>query len=195
MEKGFVRPSTSPWGDPQGEVLGLTNPFSISSTNCFFNSSCSIDDIQLCLFAIGVVPGNRSITNSTSRSGGNPGNSSGNTSMNSQTTGTLSTGTPSKACNMWAGPDRMGTNSTSCPLGCLNLTERGLQVITPQYLVSQSMPKITSIPWDSRIVKSTLNSSPPIRILTPLQPQVQWISPSGELLIKGLPRGVTLKLS
>jgi hypothetical protein len=55
-------------------------PASCNSVKCFlssFNSSIDILDVYL---QIGAVPGIRSMTNSTSLSGGIPGNSSGKTS-------------------------------------------------------------------------------------------------------------------
>jgi hypothetical protein len=71
--------------------------------------------------------------------------------------------------------------------------ETGEQEITPLYLVSQSIPKITSIPSDLSMVRSALNSSPPIRILTNLQIMVQLSSPRGELVTMGLVLGTAHK--
>src|SRR3954463_13472702 len=59
------------------------------SSSCRLSSANSEGPILYGLLEIGAVPGSSSITNSTSRSGGIPGNSSGKTSGNSQTTGTL----------------------------------------------------------------------------------------------------------
>jgi hypothetical protein len=59
---------------------------SCNSGNCFLSSFYSSTDILYGLFEMGAVPGKRSITNSTSLSGGIPGNSSGKTSRKSLTT-------------------------------------------------------------------------------------------------------------
>jgi hypothetical protein len=61
-------------------------PASCNSVNYFLSSFNSSTDILYGLFQMGAVPGKRSITNSTSQSGGIPGNSSGKTSGKSLTT-------------------------------------------------------------------------------------------------------------
>ncbi|KAJ0493549.1 hypothetical protein HanIR_Chr12g0587441 [Helianthus annuus] len=63
------------------------NPLLNNSSNCFFNSSISVGANLYGALAIGAVPGIKWILNSTSLSGGNPGNSSGKTSGYSDTTG------------------------------------------------------------------------------------------------------------
>ena len=74
-------------GQPHGEVLGRMKPLSSNSCNWIFNSANSLGVILYGRRDIGAVPGYSSITNSTSRSGGIPGNSSGNTPGYSLTTG------------------------------------------------------------------------------------------------------------
>ncbi|KAI3815158.1 hypothetical protein L1987_14814 [Smallanthus sonchifolius] len=81
---------TNKIGAPQGDELGLMNPFSSNSSNCFFRSSISVGANLYGALAIGAVTGTRLILNSTSHSGGIPGSSSGKTSGNSATTGTSS---------------------------------------------------------------------------------------------------------
>src|SRR4051812_21387199 len=81
-------------GAPQDEELGWINPFYNCSPSCFLSSFSSSTDILYGLLAIGPEPGTKSIRNSTSLSGGIPGNSSGNTSGYSLTIGTLSMLTP-----------------------------------------------------------------------------------------------------
>jgi hypothetical protein len=61
------------------------NPLAYISAICFLSSSNSFTGILYGLLEIGGVKGNNSITNSMSRSGGIPDNSSGNTSRYSQT--------------------------------------------------------------------------------------------------------------
>src|SRR3954469_2854876 len=86
--------STDKTGAPQDEELGFINPFCNCSPSCFLSSFNSSTDILYGLFAIGPDPGSKSIRNSTSLSGGIPGNYSGNTSGYSLTIGTLSMLTP-----------------------------------------------------------------------------------------------------
>jgi hypothetical protein len=61
-------------------------PASFNLVNCFLSSFNSSTDILYGLFEMGAVPGKRSMTNSTSLSGGIPGNSSGKTYGKSLTT-------------------------------------------------------------------------------------------------------------
>jgi hypothetical protein len=61
-------------------------PTSYDSVNCFLSYFNSSTDILYGLFDMGVVPGKRSITNSTSLSGSIPCNYSGKTSRKSLTT-------------------------------------------------------------------------------------------------------------
>jgi len=58
-------------GAPHGETLGLINYFSRNSSNCFFNSPNYDADIRYGAIEIGLVPGTKSIANSTSLSYGN----------------------------------------------------------------------------------------------------------------------------
>ncbi|GJV24253.1 hypothetical protein Tco_1376948 [Tanacetum coccineum] len=75
-------------GAPQGEELGLMNPLSERSCNCFVNSFISDGANRYGARATGAALGIQSIWNSTGRAGGRPGKSSGNTSGKSQTIGT-----------------------------------------------------------------------------------------------------------
>src|SRR5664279_4856491 len=59
-----------------------------NSSICVLSSANSSGGIPYGLLHTGVVPGSNSMTNSTQRLGGMPGNSSGNTSGKSQTTDT-----------------------------------------------------------------------------------------------------------
>src|SRR6266542_5876306 len=82
---------------PQGEELGRMKPLYSKSCNCTFISAKSLEDILYGLRKTGAVPGRSSIENSTARSGGRPGRSSGKTSGYSLTTGIASKGSISKA--------------------------------------------------------------------------------------------------
>ncbi|BAT73590.1 hypothetical protein VIGAN_UM188100, partial [Vigna angularis var. angularis] len=59
---------------------------SINSSICSLSSANSAGDIRYGAIEIGPAFDTKSIVNSTSRGGGNPGTSSGNTSGNSSTT-------------------------------------------------------------------------------------------------------------
>jgi uncharacterized membrane protein YfcA len=72
--------STNSTGAPQGDELRRMNSLAYGSAICFLSSTNSFTGILYGLFEIGGVPGNNSIMNSMSRSGGIPGKSSGNTS-------------------------------------------------------------------------------------------------------------------
>ena len=79
----FIVPSfffTNKTGAPHGELLGLIKPLSSNSCNCYFNSFNSVGAIRYGEIDIGFVPCNKSILNSISLSGANPGKSSGKTS-------------------------------------------------------------------------------------------------------------------
>ncbi|GKD86278.1 hypothetical protein Tco_1357432, partial [Tanacetum coccineum] len=72
-------------GAPQGEELGLMNPFSESSCNCSDSSFISDGANRYGARATGAGPGIKSIWNSTGQAGERPGKSSGNTSGKSRT--------------------------------------------------------------------------------------------------------------
>jgi hypothetical protein len=55
---------------------------------------------------------------------------------------------------------------------------------------NQSIPRIMSIPVDSKTVKSVVNSCPSKTNFTPLHSNVLLFSPSGELVKIGLGRGL-----
>src|SRR6266540_6693751 len=82
---------------PQGEELGRMKSFSSNSCNCIFISAKSFEDILYGLRKTGAVPGRSSIENSTARSGGRPGRSSGKTFGYSLTIGIASNDSTSRA--------------------------------------------------------------------------------------------------
>src|SRR6266487_4193360 len=90
---------TNNTGAPQGDTLGRMNFFSNNSSSCFFNSFNSDADIRYGAIDIVLVPGTKSIPNSTSLSGGKSYISSGNTSENSPTTGNSSNLIPPSSFN------------------------------------------------------------------------------------------------
>src|SRR3954471_22730620 len=143
-------------GAPQDEELGWINPFCNCSPSCFLSSFNSSTDILYGLLAIGPDPGTKSIKNSTSLSGGIPGSSSGNTSGYSHTIGTLSMLTPLREFNLLPLDSKFDLNFIIFPSGVVSVTERLAQSNTPS-LAIQSIPKITSSPWESRIIRFTGN--------------------------------------
>src|SRR3954471_12214638 len=72
-------------GAAQGDMLLRMKPNFINSANCLCNSSRSTGAIRYMGSAICEAPGRMSILNSISLCGGNPGNSSGKTSVYSCT--------------------------------------------------------------------------------------------------------------
>jgi len=74
-------------GAPQGATLGLIYFLSINSFNYDFSSLSSKIFIRYRAFELGTAPGTSSIVKSSSLLGGNPGISSGKTSVNSFKTG------------------------------------------------------------------------------------------------------------
>src|SRR5215216_6085279 len=149
--------STNKTGAPQDEELGCINPFCNCSPSCFLSSFSSSTDILYGLFAIGPEPGTKSIRNSTSLSGGIPGNSSRNTSGYSLTIGTLSMLTPLREFSLLPFGSKLDLNLICFLSGVVSVTVRLAQSSTPSYLAIQSMPKNTSNPWESRIIILTGN--------------------------------------
>src|SRR3954465_6452036 len=173
--------STNNTGAPQDEELGWINPFCNCSPSCFLSSFNSSTDILYSLFAIGLDPGSKSIRNSTSLSGGIPGNSSGNTSGYSLTIGTLSMLTPLREFSLLPFDSKLDLNLIRFFFGVVSATARLAQSSTPSYLVIRSIPKITSSPWEYRIIRLTGNLCFPNSITRSRHPRLTIISPPGEL--------------
>src|ERR1043165_3644407 len=101
------------------------NPSFSNCVSCFFSSINSSGHILYGCLEIGCVPGSSSITNSIARTGGIPGNSSGKTSGNSQTTLTSSIkgATPAFSAYSCADPAvEPQVYQTSAPESCVNNT-------------------------------------------------------------------------
>src|SRR3954463_16499437 len=107
------------------------NPFCNCSPSCFLSSFNSSTDILYGLFAIGPEPGTKSIRNSTSLSGGIPGNSSGNTSGYSHTIGTLSMLTPLRELSLLPLDSKFDLNFILFLSGVVSATVRLAQSSTP----------------------------------------------------------------
>src|SRR3954466_1481975 len=179
--------STNNTGAPQDEELGWMNPFCNCSPSCFLSSFSSSNDILYGLFAIGPDPGTKSIRNSKSLSGGIPGNSSGNTSGYSLTIGTLSMLTPLREFSLLPFDSKLDLNLILLLSGVVSVIVRLAQSRTPSYLVIQSIPKITSSPWESKIIRLTGNLFFPNSITRSRHPRLALISPPGELTFIGHP--------
>jgi hypothetical protein len=134
-------------------------PASYISVNCFLCSFSSSTDIMYGLFYIGAVPGKRSMTNSTSLSGGIPGNSSGKTSGKFLTTRMLlPTNFPSTR-NTTGLVEAVMVISTSnlSPLELVSYTVLA-QFITAFAFLNHDIPRIRSILLSSNTIGVTQNS-------------------------------------
>src|SRR3954471_16813566 len=105
--------STNQTGAPHGKTLGLTKCFASNSSNCFFSSTNSDADILYGAIDTGLVPGTRSMENSTSLFGSTSENSSGNTSGNSRTTGKSPTAARLSTVNDANTPNNCAPSSNS----------------------------------------------------------------------------------
>jgi hypothetical protein len=86
-----------------------------------------------------------------------PGNSFGNTSMNSSTTDILSAARLN-TIGSWVGGRAL--HETDFPWWSVRRIALPAQLMMPLCLVNQSIPRITSIPWDGSTAKSTKNTTP-----------------------------------
>jgi hypothetical protein len=119
-------------------------------------------DILYGLFEIGAVPGKRSITNSTSLSGGIPGNSSGKTSGKSLTTWMLlPTNFPSTR-NMAGLVEAVMVISTSnlSPLELVSYTVPLAQCMTVLASLNHDIPSIRFMLLSSNTIGVAQNSLP-----------------------------------
>ncbi|PUZ41082.1 LOW QUALITY PROTEIN: hypothetical protein GQ55_9G475100 [Panicum hallii var. hallii] len=123
------------------------------------------------------------MTNSISLSGGIPGSSSGKTSGYSFTTGTPSKGLASMLNTIGS---NLLSRITCTPSGFVRCTTLSVQPMRPLCRLSQSIPRITSIPPDLSTTKSARNSTPLKLILTHGQPNRQLMSPPGVRVNRGV---------
>jgi hypothetical protein len=109
---------------PQGEKSERMYPASYNSVNCFLSPFNSSTDILYDRLGVGVVPGKRSMTNSTYLSGGIPGNSFRKTSGKSLTNRMLSPTNFSSTKNAASLMVVVTATSTSnlCPLELVSST-------------------------------------------------------------------------
>jgi hypothetical protein len=111
---------------------------------------------------MGAVPGKRSITNSTSLSGGIPGNSSGKTSRKSLTTRMFLPTNFSSTRNMAGLVEAVTVISTSnlYPLELVSSTVPLAQCITALSFLNQDIPSIRSMMLSSSTMGVDQNSLP-----------------------------------
>ncbi|PUZ44451.1 hypothetical protein GQ55_8G100300 [Panicum hallii var. hallii] len=126
------------------------------------------------------------MTNSISLSGGIPGSSSGKTSKYSFTTGTSSKSLASMLKTIGSGPLPRVWQVTCTPSGLVRCTTLSAQLIRPLCKLSQSIPRITSIPLDLSTTGSARNSTPLKMILTREQPSRHLMSPPGVRVNRGV---------
>jgi hypothetical protein len=137
-------------------------PASYNSVNCFLCSFNSSTDIMYGRLEIGVVPGKRSVTNSTSLSGGILGNSFGKTSGKSLTTRMLSpTNFPStkNVASLVVVLTAISTSNLS-PLVLVSSTVPLPHYITVFAFLNHDIPRIRSILLSSSIIGVAQNSLP-----------------------------------
>jgi hypothetical protein len=148
-------------GAPQGDELGQINHFDCNSAICFFISTSSFMSILHGPLEIWGVPGNKSIMNSMSRSGGIPNNYSGNTFGYSWITLIPSKEFPCTWLSRLTWSVVMTTeNSTVVPFSVVNLTALLAHWMTPSYFFNQSIPRIMSIPLECKMIRFAKKSTP-----------------------------------
>src|SRR4051812_27113878 len=139
------------------------SPSFSSFTCCSFNSISSSGHILYGCREIGCVPGSNSITNSIACTGGIPGNSSGKTSGNSQTTLTSSIKGSTPTFSAYSCADlaiKPQVYQTSAPESCVSNTVLDGQSILALCCTSQSMPKMTSMSELGSKIKDTEKGRP-----------------------------------
>ena len=154
-------------GAPQRDTLGRKNPLSNRSCSCDLSSFSSAGGMRYRALEMGPVPGSSSIPKSTFRSGGIPGRSSGKTSINLFTMGTVSIGFSfpfvftAQAKNahppcctrrlafiidiiFGVVPVKVPLNLKVSPFGGVNITSFLWQSMLAKFSASQSIPSMTS---------------------------------------------------
>ena len=113
---------------------------------------------------------------------GTPGRSSGKTSEYLHISRILSKETPSiRVTAQYAADGEVVTNSMHSPSKVVRLTVRWAHLIVASNLVNHPIPKITSIPEDSKMMRLSQKSFPIILRLTLGQVYAAFMSPPGEL--------------
>src|SRR3954471_13898351 len=123
--------------------------------------------------------------NSIALTGGIPGNSSGKTSGNSQTTLTSSIkgATPAFRAYNCAGP-AIGPQvyQISAPESCVSLTDLEGQSILALYFTSQSIPRMTSMSEQAKAIRDAEKIAPWILISTSGTKAVEFFLEPGETI-------------
>jgi hypothetical protein len=126
------------------------------------------------------------MTNLISQWGGILENSSGNTSRYSFTMGTY---LGFSTFRLWmVGSGRLGLmlQVTVFPRCFVMVTVLSAQAMFPRYLVSQSIPWITSIMWEFNTTRLVGNTTPLRLIGMLITPRWHEMWPPGDLVIRGL---------
>src|SRR4051812_30568101 len=95
--------------------------------------------------------------------------------------------TPLKEFSLLPFDSKLDLNRIHFLSGVVSATVRLAQSSTPSYLVIQSIPKITSNPWESRIIRLTGNLCFPNSTTRSRHPRLTIISPRGDLSFIGQP--------
>jgi hypothetical protein len=123
--------------------------------------------------------------NLISRWGGITDNSSGNTSRYSLTIGTSS---GFSTFRLWmVGSGRLGLmwQVTVFHRWFMTVTVLFAQAMFSRYLVNQSIPRMTSIPWDFNTTRLVGNTTPLRLIGMLITPRWHWMWPPEDLVIRG----------
>jgi hypothetical protein len=86
------------------------------------------------------------------------------------------------------GSDRLGLmwQVTVFPQWFVMVTALSAQAMFPRYLVSQSIPRMTYIPWDFNTTRLVGNTTPLRLIGMLITPKCHGMWPPGDLVIRGL---------
>src|SRR3954470_8034256 len=154
-------------------------------TSCFLSSINSSGHILYGCREIGCVPGSNSMTNSIARMGGIPGNSSGKTSGNSQTTLTSSIKGETLAFRAYNCADpaiEPKVYQISAPESCVSNTVLDGQSILALYLTSQSIPRMTSMSERAKTIGDAEKIAPWILNSTSVTKAVEFVLEPGETI-------------
>jgi hypothetical protein len=125
------------------------------------------------------------MTNSISQWGGIPDNSSGNTSRYSLTMGTSSGFSTFRLWMVGSGRLDLMWQVTVFPRWFVMVTVLSAQAMFPRHLVSQAIPRITSIPWKFNTTRLVGNTTPLRLIGMLITPKWHGMWPPGDLVIRG----------
>jgi hypothetical protein len=126
------------------------------------------------------------MTNSISQWGGIPDKSSGNTSRYSFTMGTSLGFSTFRLWMVGSGKLGLMWQVTVFPRWFVTVTVLSAQAMFPRHLVSQSISRITSTPWEFKTTRLVGNTTPLRLIGILITPKWHGMWPLGDLVIRGL---------